>query len=59
MAFLAFIGVLLTGCGGGGGGGRSSAGGGGGGDSTTPEPEVPTPAKNQWNEMVWNRDNWA
>jgi len=65
MAFLAFIGVALAGCGGGGSGGGSpdgadsGGGGGGGGDGGTAEPENPAPARNQWNEMVWNRDNWA
>lgn len=45
---LALLAMLSTGC--------SS----GGGNSSDPgDQNKPTPDSSNWNEMVWNRDNWS
>jgi hypothetical protein len=47
------VALLLSACGGGGGSGGSS----GGNSGSTPPPT--TVSKSNWDELVWDQDNWS
>jgi len=59
LHFALSLALLLSACGGGGGSGGSSGGnsGGGGGGGNTPPPT--TVSNSNWDELVWDQDNWS
>ncbi len=49
LPLLALLALMLTGC--------SNGGGGGGTDPNSQN--KPEPGSSDWNQMIWNKDNWS